>query len=140
MTLDEWKSITDGQIIYAASGLQREVIKGCSPSLCITLKAIRKTRYGSKETVYDHQCRRSFFLFPPPKNNTKIHSRVIQQQITVNEISKIENLNNCITLPVASDYAKLYKKYNFKYCPYCSCSLGNNYVCGCCNVIYQREE
>ena len=53
MTLDEWKSITDGQIIYAASGLQREVIKGCSPSLCITLKAIRKTItiFGAKNVI-----------------------------------------------------------------------------------------
>ena len=62
MTLDEWKTIEDGQIIYAVSGLQREVVKGCSPALCITLKAVRKTRYGSNDTVYDRQCRRSFFL------------------------------------------------------------------------------
>ena len=32
-----------------------------------------------------------------------------------------------------SDYAKLYKEHNFRYCPYCGSSLSESYKCGCCN-------
>jgi len=32
-----------------------------------------------------------------------------------------------------SDYTKLYKEHNFRYCPYCGSSLSESYKCGCCN-------
>ena len=32
-----------------------------------------------------------------------------------------------------SEYAKLYRTHNFKFCPYCGCSLGSAFKCGCCN-------
>ena len=67
MTLDEWKSIKTGQTIFSKSGVPRLVTKGCGGALCVSLVAIRKTRYGGEETVYDRQCCKQFFLSPPEK-------------------------------------------------------------------------
>lgn len=67
MTLDEWKTIKTGQTIYSKSGTPRLVLKGCGNALCVTLKPIRKTRYGDNETVYDRQFCKQFFLSPLTK-------------------------------------------------------------------------
>lgn len=70
MTIDEWKSIKDGQTIYNKQGRPRLVLRGCSSkSLCIALKPIRLTDTNASGSVYDVQCRSSFFLFPPEKSH-----------------------------------------------------------------------
>ena len=52
MNLKEWRSIVDGQVIRGPSGVLREVVKGCNFADCITLKAIRKTKFDKRTTVY----------------------------------------------------------------------------------------
>lgn len=58
MTFEEWSSLKVGDIIYSKAGKAREVLK--FNNLCVTLKAIRRTKYGDKTTVYSKNDRQFF--------------------------------------------------------------------------------
>jgi len=58
MTFEEWSSLKVGDIIYSKAGKAREILK--FNNLCVTLKAIRPTKYGSKATVYSKNDRHFF--------------------------------------------------------------------------------
>jgi hypothetical protein len=48
MTFEEWSSLRVGDIIYSKAGKAREILK--FNNLCVTLKAMRPTKYGDKTT------------------------------------------------------------------------------------------
>jgi len=67
MTPEEWGQLEAGQIIYSLSNTPRKIFKVNKRARCITLEAIRKTRYGDKYTVYTKSEARLFSLQPIPK-------------------------------------------------------------------------
>jgi len=58
MTFEEWSSLKVGDIIYSRSGKARKVLK--FNNLCVTLKAIRQTKFGKETTVYGKNDRQFF--------------------------------------------------------------------------------
>jgi hypothetical protein len=72
MTLNEWKTLSAGMTIYRVHNSRpREVLAFNEETLCVTLKAVRKTKFGHHFTVYSNNERSLFALMPvymdPPK-------------------------------------------------------------------------
>lgn len=91
MTPEEWLKLEEGQVIYSKSNTPRKILKVTRQSqkrMCISLKAIRPTKFGSSDTVYTKSECRNFFLKPRDLNKLKKETSNLKHWASIQEQAK----------------------------------------------------
>jgi hypothetical protein len=91
MTPEEWLKLEAGQTIYGKTNTPREILtvnRQSRKRMCITLKAIRPTKFGNNDTVYTKSECRNFFLEPRDLDKLKKEASNLKHWVSIQKQAK----------------------------------------------------